>query len=146
MVEACEREVKRTMAWGFGLALLVILAWCHTLPHLAFWFSAFSGMLIAFYLTTVGALGPYEEAHEEFWETYGPGIRYVAGTGGQVLVGLLSRRGLTEFLIIECAVILWSAPLYAVLGSGYSCAWTLTMYGAAVLGWFCSSFIRREWY
>jgi hypothetical protein len=144
--EAREVYVKRCMAWGFGLALLVALAWCHTLPKLAFWFSAFSGIVLAFYLTTVGALGAYEESYEEFWETYGPGIRYILGTGGQVLAALISRRGVTEFLVIECAVLLWSVPLYAALGEWYSCTWTLTMYAAAVVGWFCSSFVRREYY
>lgn len=144
--EAREREIKRAMAWAFGLGLLVILAWTHTVPEMAFYSAALSGVLIAFYLTTVGALDAYEEGFECFWETYGPGVRYLLGTGGQVLAACLRREGLTNFLIIECAVIFWSLPLYAVLGSMYDVTCPLTMYGAGVFGWFCSSFIRREWY
>lgn len=144
--EMRESEMRRVLAWGFGLGLLVALAWAHVIPGGALFFCAVSGLLLALYLSMLGVLGEYEDHWDEFWETYGPGVRWVGGPAAQVIACALRRRGMTNFLILECAVILWNAPLMAVLYPHYDISCPLTTFAAGVFGWFCARLVRPQWY
>jgi hypothetical protein len=144
--ELREAAMRRTVAWASGLGLLVALAWANLLPRGALFFCAASGFLLALYLSMIGAVGEYEENWDEFWETYGPGVRWIGGPAVQLLVCSLRKQGVTDFLVLECAVILWNGPLMAVLYPCYDISCPLTTFAAAVFGWFCSRLVRPQWY
>ena len=136
--------ITRRRTYLFGAGLLLSLAGVHSLGEMTPYVAAFSGILLGWLLSMVGALQPYDECYSDFWETYGDGTR-AFGPVVQPIVALLRRDGLTNFMILELVVIVWNALMYS-LNHQYFAACFMINGAAAAAAWVFSTFLRRTWY
>jgi hypothetical protein len=136
--------VTRRRAYLFTTGLLVSLIAAPVFGEEAPYLAAFSGLMLGWLLSIVGALQPYDECYCDFWETYGGGSRAL-GPVLQQIVALLRRDGLTNFMILELVLIVWNAVMFALNHDYFLACFTING-AAATVAWVFSTFLRRTWY